>query len=82
MMPSPSIHDRSDAARHSCWLSACSAPASVGPPDRLAVTPQIFWRNVRSACSPRHARPRFKEKRSDPPPHFNVLNTHAAAKSP
>ena len=26
MMPSPSIHDRSDA-RHSCWLSACSAPA-------------------------------------------------------
>ena len=64
MMPSPSIHDRSDA-RHSCWLSAGSAPACVGPPDRPAVTPQIFWRNVRSACSPRHARPRFKEKRSD-----------------
>ena len=81
MMPSPSIHDRSDA-RHSCWLPACSAPASVAPPDRFAVTPQIFWRNVRSACSPRHARPRFKEKRSDPPPHFNVLNTHAAAESP
>ena len=61
MMPSPSIHDRSDA-RHSCWLPAGSAPASVGPPDRFAVTPPIFWRNVRSACSPRRARPRFTEK--------------------
>ena len=81
MMPSPSIEDRSDA-RHSCWLSAGSAPACVGPPDRLAIAPQIFWRNVRSACSPRHARPRFKVKRSDPPHRLNVPDTHAAAKSP
>ena len=67
---------------HALWLSAGSAPACVGPPDRPAVAPQIFWRNVRSACSPRHARPRFKVKRSDPPHRLKAPDTHAAAKSP
>src|SRR5258708_6197988 len=81
MMPSPSIEDRSDV-RHSCWLSSGSAPTSLGPPDRPAIAPQIFWRNLRSACSPRHARPRFKATQSDRPPRFNVPDTHAAAKSP
>jgi hypothetical protein len=45
MMPSPSVKDGSDA-RHSCRLSAGSAPACVGPPDRPAVAQQIFRRNV------------------------------------
>ena len=62
--------------------AAGSAPACVGPPDRPAVAPQIFWHNVRSACSPRHARPRFEVKRSDRRPRFSVPDTHAAAKSP
>jgi hypothetical protein len=81
MMPSPSIEHRSDA-RHSCWLSAGSAPARVGPPDRPAIAPQIFWRNVRSARSRQHARPRFKLKRSDRQRRLNLPNTHADAKSP
>jgi hypothetical protein len=81
MMPSPPIHHRSDA-RHSGRLSAGSAPACVAPPDRPAVALQIFRRNVRSACSSRHARPRFKVKRSDRPPRFNAPDTHTAAKSP
>ena len=81
MMPSPPIHHRIDT-RHSRRLSAGSAPACVGPPDRPAVTPQIFWCNLRSACSPRHARPRFDVKQSARPPRFNLPDTHAAAKSP
>lgn len=81
MMPSPLIHLRI-GTRHSRRLSAGSAPACVGPPARPTVAPQIFWRNLRSACSPRRARPPFEVKRSDRRPRFNLPDTHAAAKSP
>ena len=80
MMPPP-IHFRIDP-RHSRRPAAGRALACVGPPDRPAGAPQIFWRNLRSACSPRHARPRFYVKRSARPPRFNLPDTHAAAKSP
>jgi hypothetical protein len=81
MMPSPSIKDRSDA-RHSCWLSAGSAPACVGPPDRPVIAPQICWRNVQSARSRQHPRPRFQLNQSDRQRRLNFPNTHADAKSP
>jgi hypothetical protein len=73
MMPPP-IRFRIDT-RHSRRLSAGRALACVGPQDRPAVAPQIFWRNLRSACSPRQARPRFDVKRSARRPRFNVPDT-------
>jgi hypothetical protein len=81
MMPSPPIHHRADT-RHSDRLSPGSTPARVGPRDWPVVTPQIVSPNVRSARSPRHARPRFEVKPSSRWPRVNLPDTHTAAKSP
>ena len=60
MMPSPSIHDRSDA-RHSCWLSAGSAQARIGSLDSPArATNPVALRADRS-FTPTHA-PMFGRK--------------------
>jgi hypothetical protein len=62
MMPSPPIHQPSDA-RHSDWLSASRAPAYCGSINRPAVAPPILSANARRTRSARHPHPSFEAQR-------------------
>jgi hypothetical protein len=81
MMPSPPIHQPSDA-RHSGWLSASRAPAYCGSINRPAVTPPILSANARRTRSARHPHPSFEAQRLGRALRSNLAQPDAAAKSP
>ena len=62
MMPSPPIHQPSDA-RHSGWLAASTAPAYCRSINRPAVAPPTLSGNARSTRSARHPHPSFEATR-------------------
>ena len=82
MMPSPPIHDRSDA-RHSCWLSAGSAHASrrSARSARSRTANLLAQRAIRSFTPTRTPMLRGKAIGCDRLD-SNLLKPHAAAKSP
>jgi hypothetical protein len=81
MMPSPPIHQPSDA-RHSGWLSASRAPAYCGSINRPAVAPPILSANARRTRSARHPHPSFEAQRLGRALRSNLAQPDAAAKSP
>jgi hypothetical protein len=81
MMPSPSIHGRSNT-RLSCWLSPGSAHTRVALLECPAIAPAILPHKAHDARSPLHAYPRSEAKTAAPPLRCNPLKLYAAAKSP
>jgi len=79
MRLSQPIDDRSDT-RHSPWFVAGNARAAS--PDSQPGVPLILTHTVQPATSPLRARQCSAANRSRHPLRSNLLQSHAAAKSP
>jgi hypothetical protein len=81
MMPSSSIHDRSDKPL-ACCLSPGSAHARVEQLEWPAIAPAVSLRNAHATRSPLHARARRQANTAARPLRCKLLKPYPAAKSP
>ena len=81
MMPSSSNNQRADTP-YSCWLTADSVQARVGPLNSQPLVPEILPRTAQFDPPPHRFHPRSAANRPSQPTRSSHLRPHAAAKSP